>query len=287
MAKRNIKSTHIRIEVPETLSELNDEADHLLPHISLMAQKRKHSIERFMWQIRNSEFDYEREIFRVASGPHDALYHLLTSSFLFALFLQLGHHKKRGNRNLDKNAFLIAAISQAEMTLACNLLDKPSFERIQQWNTGLGIKRKDWSSHLQGAYSVTRLARGLISEGARVYLPTPKEDVFGKIDLIATFKGRSEGLCIQAKSDPRTDYIGYSTLEMSDVVNAEYKQLIIGTDKFQQIFRGIWIPVFLRIGHTLTEHTYLEPNEVVKNRIHKMLCTILDEHHSFSPSYIL
>ncbi len=276
MAKRTVKSLHTRMELPKESLVLNDEADHILPHLVKMAKERARSITHRVWQIRETEFDSEREIFRVASGPHDGLYHMLTSAFLYILFLELDRHRHVG-KSLRQNTYLIAAISQREMTLACNLLDQPSFERISGWSEGLQISMEEWRSHLQGARNVTRLARCFIREGATIYLPTAAEDLFGKIDLIVTFKGRSEGLCIQVKSDHRPDYVGYSAYFTNPVVKEEKRRLAIGTKHFQETYRGIWIPIYLCIGF-MTEQEYLEPNEAMKLQIHNLLCATLDEH---------
>ncbi len=172
-------------------------------------------------------------------------------------------------------------MSQKELAIACLNLDPKIIPSIPSWDKYIHMGFKDWwSSHFYGAVTVARVARRLLEERAEVRFPTADEDIDDKIDLIASFKGRSEGLCIQIKSDDQVEWINHRVCTHLDPAEADesLRRFILGTRKFQEHYRGIWIPVELTLGaKPFQDGTAIWRGPVV-DIFHHILTVILDEH---------
>lgn len=280
MSKRRLNGEHIRVLLPTTLFSLPEGYTSLLRAASYAGSERLPSILDSKEAITEKEFASEHKIYKEIAGENLALFHLLLSCFLSRMVYEFETMTFESRASL-RNKYLVAAMSQKELTLACLLLKPKIIPHIPSWDKHIHMGYNGWwASHFYGAVTVARVARRLLQEGAEVRLPTAAEDIDDKIDLIASFKGRSEGLCMQIKSDDQTDWIQHRVCGTIDLETADehLKRFILGTREFQEKYRGIWIPLEITLGSKPFQDGTTVWRGAITDLFHHILTVVLDEH---------
>ncbi|OGL70202.1 hypothetical protein A3C09_02660 [Candidatus Uhrbacteria bacterium RIFCSPHIGHO2_02_FULL_47_44] len=280
MGKRRLNGEHIQVRLPETLFSLPEGYTDKLRAASYKGGERTASILEKKEAISEGEFALEQETYRQIAGENLAFFHLLMSCYLSRMVYDFERIAFDHRASL-RNKYLIAAMSQKELTIACLYLKPKIIPHIPSWDKHIHMGYNGWwASHFYGAVTVARVARRLLQEGAEVRLPTAAEDIDDKIDLIASFKGRSEGLCMQIKSDDQVEWIQHRVCSGLNP-NREPESLrrfLLGTRKFQDQYRGIWIPIELTLGSKPFQDGTTVWRGPIVDIFHTILTKALEEH---------
>ena len=277
MSKRRINRLHIRVERPKFEDDLPNGFDQHLRLVEKIGRARAQSIFDRRVPIKENEFALERAEFKQIAQENQGFLHLLTAVFLMKLFNELEriiHTGEITDITQSKNRYMISAISQRELAMACLTL-------CEELYRSLSIGQVLWSMQLSGAMAVMRVINIFLSEHATVRFPTPTEYVEWKIDLIVYFRGSAEGLCIQVKSDQTVLYIRHRTFENLDEETASHddRRFVAGVRKFQSQFHGIWIPVEISIGSVPHQMGTVRPLGFLKHEVRQFLDQVLAEHN--------
>lgn len=177
------------------------------------------------------------------------------------------------------NRYLTSALSQREFSISCLFMESNCVAEIPSIARKINMNGDLWRSHFFGALGVARIAHALLFEGARVLFPSPLEDARLKIDLIATFRGQSEGLCIQVKTNIHTKtmecHAHKKRLRTRDFVMID--QFLHGVRSFQKRYQGIWIPVEITLGPDAYQVGDVNQRGIIRQVFRSFLQSILDE----------
>ncbi|MCX6714191.1 MAG: hypothetical protein NTX72_00035 [Candidatus Uhrbacteria bacterium] len=280
MSKRRLNGEHLRVSLPETLFSLPEDYTTTLRAASYAGSAHVPIILSKKVPISENEFAQEQKTYKQIAGENLAYFHLLMSCFLSRMVYEFETITFE-SRTALRNKYLVAAMSQKELTLACLFLRPRIVPTIPSWDKHIHMGYNGWwASHFYGAVTVARVARRLLQEGAEVRLPTAAEDIDDKIDLIASFKGRSEGLCMQIKSDDQIDWIRHRICGPADLETADesLKRFILGTREFQKNYHGIWIPLEITLGSRPFQDGTTIWRGAITDLFHHILTVVLDEH---------
>ena len=284
MSKRRINRLHIRVEHPKSEDQLPDGYNYYLQEIEKMGRRRAQSIFDCRVSIKESEFAYERSEFTQIAEGNAGFLHLLMAIFLIRLFNELERiisTEEVTDFNRSKNRYMVSAISQRELAMACLTLNEEDVRRLPELHHFLSTNQTFWTLQLSGAMAVMRVINIFLSEHAIVRFPTPSEYVELKIDLIVYFRGSAEGLCIQVKGDQTVPHIRHRTFENIDEETARHDDVrfVHGVRKFQSQFHGIWIPVEISLGSVPFQTEAVRPLGVLKQEVRYFLDQVLTEHN--------
>ncbi len=280
LKKRKLNGKHIKAIIPEIPFSLEEAYDEAFKSALKDGVLRARDLLRSRVCIGETEFLPEQLKFQTMANGNSGFSHLLMTLFLGRLYLSLYTTYRKiehvGREKL-RNMYLISAMAQRELTQTCLNLHEKEIARLENLHTRIEIDKQWWKDQLTGALSVARLCHIFLSEKAIVRFSRADEDLDWKIDLIVSFQGQSDGLCVQVKSDYRTTSLSYKTFddmnenEMDDKAN----RFVHGVRLFQNKFRGIWIPIEITIGSKQQKTTSALPKEESYQTIKHMLRSVI------------
>lgn len=277
--KRRLNGEHVLVERPEERMRLSDDfVVHLKQAVKDGCDVVETDLSRQLTIVTDEDFAEFRQRFTDRAKGNLALLYLQLSVFFASIYLQLTNRNLPGNSS-ETNKFLVATMSQRDLTLAIMYLDAMEFNRVSTVGERIDLSFQWWTSHFSGALAVARASTLLLHEGATVRLPTPREDLLGKIDLIASFPGRSEGLCIQVKSFG-DNWFKYRSVKGIDEHRASKydRSLLKGAQIFQSTYKGLWIPIEISLGSAGYQDKSIEPVGPIIDLFARMLEEVLEEH---------
>ncbi len=249
MAKRSLNGSHVKVLLLRRRTELPDNFFALLKLAFEMGKEGTKPVLKQRDSLNENVFIEQYATFAMHAKEDQGCLHLLRSTFLAGLALQM--NRRNITRRIQiRNKFLVSTMAQRELTLGLWHLNEEDTKRASRWYKEINADQSWWKRHFFGALTVARLARLFLRAGAEVRLSTPEEDVDWKIDMIASFPGRSEGLCIQVKSNESTEWIVHDTFDSTnrEELPDNTIRLLNGVKAFQKTYRGIWKPIEIELG---------------------------------------
>lgn len=278
--KRNLNGKHIQAIIPETLFEIPEDGIADLNDAIVEGAERAKKLQKRRTSITESEFVQEQQKFHSLAKGNAGFFHMLMAVFLGQLYLSIvsvnrkqGHVVREGLRNM----YTVVAMAQRELAQTCLQLSDAEIARMHEWPDRINIQKRWWRDQLTGALSVAQLCHLFLKEGATVRFSRIDEDLDWKIDLIVSFRGISDGLCVQAKSEYRTSLLGYRTFNgvNPEVMDDKDRRFVNGVKYFQNKFRGIWTPVEIIVGTKPRVITTVRSSEENSKIISEMLRLII------------
>lgn len=283
--KRQIGTAHhVEAHIPKKLYALPNHYTDLLVNAISAGRERAKQVLAQKTLVRPSDFLEEQTFFSDISSGNPALFHLLMATFLINVGLTMKYliNKIKMPSTIQlSNRYLTSALSQREFSISCLFMKSNCVAEIPAIARKIKMNGDLWRSYFFGALGVARVAHALLFEGARVLFPSPLEDARLKIDLIATFKGQSEGLCVQVKTSIHTQIMECRAhkkrLRTRDFVIID--QFLHGVRSFQKRYRGIWIPVEITLGPDAYQVGDVNQRGVIRQVFCSFLQSVLDEFH--------
>ena len=280
MGRQRLIGVHVQTRLADDIPELpegslvllKDAVDAGTLHMSDFWRKRNFFQEH--------ELDEWRNAFEQHADGNAALTHLQMACFLMQLCSDTLHRHFR-RRQIDRY-FIVLAIVQRELTLACLALSSGNLKHIAGWWKVIGLKRTAWMTSVKGANSVARVAHILMQEGIEVYLPTAAIDTDWKIDLIAYCPRAKHGMCIQIKTIRRKRLIWYHlanapTKEPHGHHFSNEQRFKEGVARFRAQNRGIWTSVKLAISSISYETGSIIPCNSMLDAMREMILDVFTD----------
>jgi hypothetical protein len=144
--------------------------------------------------------------------------------------------------------FTLGAHAQQLMTEAFLwMTDEDRMRIFDDADREMRVDTTVWRANLTGPMAVALIARELIANGWVVYLPSDREDAFGRIDLIAAKADGSGGLCLQVKASAKHADVVFRKTEADDPQLAA-QSFLRGTSRFRSEYGGFWQAFSVHIG---------------------------------------
>jgi hypothetical protein len=251
MKRAHLKSRRVRVVLPASRQSLPVNTKQFL--IEAFALGTRQAIQ-FVGsrEVRSELFEKELKELSTKIMWHQALHHLCSAFFFSGLHLEieaLSKQQSMVSSTTLRNMALTGSMLYRELALAQLCLSTK--DNVALFHIRIsGMVCEWWIRQCAGAITVARLAHFLLSEGFCVFLPTPAEDVYWKIDLIASKPGESISICFQVKSDQRVEWLDYQVLHSppnghaSEATHRFFK----GVSRFQAHTHGVYVPVELKFG---------------------------------------
>ena len=287
MAKRGCKGAYVRIELPDKQFTLPANTIELLKEASEFAVLRAQSIwklskrdaldRNIYTRIRDDTFQEDRDRFHEISEENTGLFHLLLSVFFTKIREEMvprgATHKTR-----IQNSYLVAAMSQRELTRACLCLEEDDVKTIPQIDaTALGIDQHVWETGFSGALSVARVISAFKQYDTEIFFPIAYIDIQWRIDLLVRFPTSGRGLCLQIKTHHNHNNIRYRVIpevapDRMGELSSDDQSFLNGVSEFRNDNFGVWLPLEIGIG-SLTYHDlkYVRPTTSIIRAFDRML----------------
>ncbi len=289
MGKRKLNGSHPLIVFPKTHVPFGIICKSYVDLLCVRAEIDYIKIMSGLEVVTSETFADVRALCERFADNNHALTHAYLSYYFLSLFERAQGDQGHGHINTT-NHYLFGSMAQHELTWLCVHLPPEDLKTIYSWYQVFDLPRELWQTSIAGALTVARLARALVCEGAEVRLPTAHEDCVAKIDLIASFPFRSDGLCIQVETKKKVFRFKHRVLSLRNAdwpSEDDLRRFCKGTRQFQKTYRGIWIPVEMIFGKESKQLETIEMPKEVLDEIHRCLKGVLDEHDAPAPSAAL
>lgn len=282
--RRSITTGRDALVLPETYATLPRGIGSKLRKaysLGTRAAKRVYALEKL---IEHMPFETDRGRLRELADGHRGFEELLKGVFfealklgLFALLELEKNHRERffrgifetgdgrglqGDRpftehqlrRLLENTFCAGVMNQHALTCAFLHFDDTAIRPIMDVHRLLRGKvgEEEWIQRCLGGLGVARVARVMLKQGNHAILPTPSEDVHGKIDLIVPVKGESGTYCFSIKASSQTRGVQVRVLRARPRTwkDDDERRFFEGVELLERGHRGCYIPVHLSISST-------------------------------------
>ncbi len=175
-------------------------------------------------RLEKDSFAEVEAYFQKQSQENETWFHLLMAIYfarvfeLFPPYLSAGSEVSFTTRQrlMNQNRAWIGTLILHHLMLTMVRLSPGYVHTLPSAIRGLETSRKHWSRCCVGALTTLRVASLLTHSGFHVFFPSPEEDLFDKIDLLAVAKKGHLSACVQVKTDPLAQQIQLLRLEDQD-----------------------------------------------------------------------